>query len=156
MVCEECGYAVWRLLSSSFPCIAYKDRTGYNGFTSEKQNKTFVCSDNCILPTNEELKRFSLLLDELDRVSTNNIRIFIKNYTECTNFDQYNNNSDLDPSRVYMFPSHRRNHPEECYIPLRDKKYPFGHSICRSPETLIRKLMVHFENPRKLNNLIID
>ena len=53
-----------------------------------------------------------------------------------------------------MFPVVRRNHPRECYMPLSNKEYPVEYKSCTSSEVLVRKTMVHWENGRKVHDLI--
>ena len=130
--------------------------------SSDKKNRlhiTYKCNKLCILPDEEDLTNLRDLFDEcakLGEMTPHDFRRFLQKFQWCTKWHEFpeEEKNDLNPNRMYLFPVKHRNHPEECYIPQKGKNYPSPHTKCRSQEVTIRKLMVHFEKPRKFYNII--
>ena len=128
----------------------------------DKKNKlhiTYQCNDLCILPNEEDLTNLRDLVDQCAKLgdkSSPAFREFLHNFQSCSKWEEFSEEekNDLNPNRMYLFPVKHRNHPQECYMPQKDKNDPSPHIKCSSGEITIRKLMVHFENPRKFYSII--
>ena len=153
--------------------VSYKDRTGYDYVSGLEELEKIVkeatksgkvpeifykCTKNCILLKEDERLQFEQFVNAAASLVATDIRTFVQKYMWCTKHHEYagDEGSDLDPRRMYMFPVKRRNHPEECYIPLPKKKYETEFKECISAEVLIRKAMVHYENGRKFYRIMKD
>ena len=152
--------------------VSYADGIPYNyvaeaakfeeAKSSDKKNRlhiTYKCNNICILPDEEDLTNLRDIFDECAKLGEkrpHDFRRFLQKFQWCTKWHEFpeEEKNDLNPNRMYLFPVKHRNHPEECYIPQKGKNYPSPHTKCRSQEVTIRKLMVHFEKPRKFYSII--
>ena len=152
--------------------VSYEDGIPYNyvaeaakfeeAKSSDKKNRlhiTYKCNKSCILPDEEDLTNLRDIFDECAKLGEKrpyDFRRFLQKFQWCTKWHEFpeEEKNDLNPNRMYLFPVKHRNHPEECYIPQKGKNYPSPHTKCRSQEVTIRKLMVHFETPRKFYSII--
>ena len=152
--------------------VSYEDGIPYNyvaeaakfeeAKSSDKKNRshiTYKCNNICILPDEEDLTNLRDIFDECAKLGEkrpHDFRRFLQKFQWCTKWHEFpeEEKNDLNPNRMYLFPVKHRNHPEECYIPQKGKNYPSPHTKCRSQEVTIRKLMVHFEKPRKFYSII--
>ena len=147
-----------------FPDVSYKSGEKYNFYADNESGvkndqgkvkkeakekdsavKHYNCTAECIKFTPDEVEQFMLLLatcaESPREKSADWMRQFIIKHTSCT-FEETENGHN-----IYEMPCEKRNHPKECYV---------KGSGCVATEMLIRKGMVHYENVRKVHNILVD
>ena len=97
----------------------------------------YPCTDDCIVPTEEEIKRLKELVTGFADITPSTIRSAIATLTNCSN---------CIVDSPYQLNVERRNHPEVCFRNSPEK--------CSSGEVLLRKAAIHCEVPRKLLKLV--
>ena len=104
--------------------------------TVEDESLFNPCDESiCNVATSEEMERLENLVNVCAALNKKTLRSMIRYLDQCPDLDRW----------PYLLVSAKRNHPEQCYN---------GDNDCSSAFVLLRKLVPHYENTRKVYSLL--